>query len=89
MAPFRITKHAEVRIQQRGRRPKDIEFVLKHGSETSGGILLTRQDADAIEQEAKREIALARKLRNVFIACENGVVKTVFKASIAQQRRMC
>lgn len=88
MATFRLTKHAEVRMQQRGRRPKDIEFVLRHGTETPEGILLTRRDVDAIEQEARRVIALAHKLQNVFVPCVDGTVKTVFKASNAQQRRM-
>lgn len=88
MAPFRLTKHAEVRMQQRGRRPKDIEFVLTHGTETPEGILLTRRDVNTIEQEARRAIKLAHKLQNVFVPCEKGVVKTVFRASGAQQRRL-
>ncbi len=88
MAPFRLTKHAEVRMQQRGRRPKDIEFVLMHGTETPEGILLTRQDVATIEQEARRVIALAHKLQNVFVPCEGGTIKTVFKANSAQQSRM-
>lgn len=88
MASFLVTKHADVRMRQRGRRPKDIEFVLTHGTETPEGILLTRRDVDAIEQEARRVIALARKLQNVFVPCVDGTVKTIFKASSAQQSRM-
>ena len=59
MASFRITRHAEMRMQQRGRRPAEIEFVLQHGTEAPKGIMLTRKDVAAIEQEAKRQIALA------------------------------
>ncbi len=88
MASFRITRHAEMRMQQRGRRPAEIEFVLQHGTETPKGIMLTRKDVAAIEQEAKRQIALAHRLQNVFVPCGDGVVKTIFKASDDQQRRL-
>jgi len=88
MALFRITKHAEARMQQRGRRPQDIEFVVRHGTETPAGILLTASDAAAIEREARRMIEMAGKLRNILVPCEGGAIKTVFRASRDQQRRL-
>lgn len=77
-----------MRMQQRGRRPAEIEFVLQHGTETEKGIMLTRQDVATIEQEARRLITLAHKLQNVFVPCEDGVVKTIFRADGKQQSRM-
>lgn len=83
-----LTRHAERRMQQRGRRPRDIEFVLQHGTETAAGFLLTKHNAAAIEREAKRTIELARRLRDVLVPCEGYAIKTVFRASRYQQSRL-
>ncbi|MCP4360694.1 MAG: DUF4258 domain-containing protein [Chloroflexi bacterium] len=84
---FHITKHAEKRMQQRGYRPSDIEFVLQFGSEAIGGVILSKKDAQKIEREARKAIEIANRLRGLFIPLAGSKVKTVYKASLRQQRR--
>lgn len=38
-----VSRHAEVRTQQRGLRHDDVCFVYQHGTETAKGYLLTRK----------------------------------------------
>jgi len=84
---FHITEHAEKRMQQRGCRPSDIEFVLQYGSEAEGGVLLSKKDAHRIECEARKAIETANRLKGLYVPLAGSVVKTVFKASRQQQRR--
>lgn len=86
MKHFQLTRHAETRLRQRGRRPQEIAFVIQHGTQTEAGIMLTAKDAAAIEQEARMMIAMATRLRNILVPCEGDTVKTVFRASPNQQR---
>ena len=83
-----LTRHAQKRLQQRGRRPGDVDFVMEYGTLTEAGIILTNTDAAAVERQARRMIDLAGKLRNVLVACDGDMAKTVFRASRNQQSRM-
>jgi len=84
---FYTSHHARVRMQQRGRRQTDVDFVLEYGTETSEGIILSNKDASVIERQARKMIERAHRLRGTYIPIAGDVVKTVFKASPHQQRR--
>lgn len=88
MSAMVLSAHAEKRMQQRGRRPREIDFVLEHGTETVAGMLLTERDAAKLEQEARQIIEMAQRLRNVLVPYEGRTIKTVFRASRVQQRRL-
>ena len=79
---------AEARMQQRGRRPFELDFVLQYGTETKEGTILTEKDAQNIEAEARRQIELARRLRGILIVHSDDAIKTIFKATRRQQHRL-
>ncbi|MEI8719782.1 hypothetical protein [Mesorhizobium sp. ISC11] len=83
-----VSRHAQRRMQQRGRRPAEICFVLEHGTHTSAGVMLTGRDAALLEKEARSVIEMAQRLKNVVIPCGGATVKTVFKARPKQQSRI-
>ena len=87
MKDFDLSNHAAARMSQRGFKLSDLSFVLERGTELDGGVILTNEDVEAIEREAKGAIELARKLKGTFLPCEAGMIKTVFKASKVQQSR--
>lgn len=80
-----LSRHAQKRMQQRGRRPAEIYFVLEHGTHTSKGVMLTARDVASLEKEARSMIEMAQRLKNVVIPCGGATVKTVFKATPRQQ----
>jgi len=83
-----LTRHAQQRIRQRGRKESEVDFLLAHGTECRDGVLFTNTDCARLIEDARRKIALASKLTGTFIACEGAAVKTVFRASKYQQHRM-
>ncbi len=83
-----MTAHALFRMQQRGRRSMELEFVLKHGTTTREGLLLCKKDVARIEREARKQIEMAHRLAGVCLPIAGDAIKTVFKARRRQQRKM-
>jgi hypothetical protein len=51
-----VTKHAVVRMSQRGIRLDDLELAELIGTEVEGGYFVRRKDAQAYIRDRKREI---------------------------------
>lgn len=88
MTLIHLTKHAQIRIRQRGVRQHDLAFVLQHGTESAGGIFFSDDDAELVEAESRSNIRRAQRLRNLFVATEGSVIKTALRATKSQQRRL-
>ncbi|RWD44088.1 hypothetical protein [Mesorhizobium sp.] len=86
MTKLQLSQHALVRMQQRGRRPTDIEFILQFGTDVNEGVLLTKKDVQDIQQAARRTIDLAQRLCGTVVPIADDTVKTVFKSTRRQQR---
>ena len=48
---FNLTNHAQTRLPQRNLKPEDIALVLKLGTETRDGVLMTKKDVRAAVDE--------------------------------------
>jgi len=74
------SNHAEVRIQQRGMRSKDIEMVIKAGTVIDDdSIVLLNQDVDREIKRRKKEIEMLERLRSVRVVLgENETVITAY-----------
>jgi hypothetical protein len=83
-----LSQHAEVRAKQRGLRTDDIRIVCEHGTQTERGYIFTKKDAVQLEAEARDLIRRAARLRGVLVPVAEGVIKTAFKATHAQQRQI-
>lgn len=84
----RISRHAATRMQQRGCRADVVAFVMQHGTQVGDGVLFTAHDCEAIEREARYLLTMVGKVRGIYLPIVDGTVKTVFRASRRQQRRL-
>jgi hypothetical protein len=78
------SKHAEIRKQQRGIRPEEIELLLKFGrpEHKIGGALeykMSQKDVTRATQDLKRQLQLIDKARKkAVVVSSDNVVITVY-----------
>ena len=82
-----ISDHAQTRIRQRGLKEEDLLFIVENGSPAGDGYLLTSHDAQEIVASAKRQIALAERLKNKLAIVRDDVVVTAFTPTRQQLSR--
>jgi hypothetical protein len=83
-----LTMHAEARLRQRGLRERDVEFILRFGTDHGDRVILSAQDVQRIIIEAKRMITMAERLRNKTVVANDGEIITVFHANRREQHRL-
>ena len=83
-----LTRHAEARLRQRGLRERDVEFILRFGTDSGDRVILSAQDVQRIIMEAKRMIAMAERLVNKTIVATDGEIITIFHANQREQHRL-
>ena len=79
-----ITKHADVRMNQRGIRKGQVALVLEHGEPDGDKVILTpklaRQISNALRQDIKMLEAIAKK-GGVTAVVEGNTVITSYRTS--------
>ena len=85
---YKITKHADIRMQQRGLCNEQIELVLKHGEPTSDGYVMTSRALEGSLAELRHEIKMLEKLKNVNVIDIHGSVVTAYRVSDRRVHRM-
>jgi hypothetical protein len=80
------TGYALIRARQRGIRQADIDLIVRYGTATSKGVIVTRQDFAHAEREAKHLISRLSHLVGKFAATDGEDVITVFHATKRQRR---
>jgi hypothetical protein len=83
-----LTKHALARVRQRGLRERDVDFILRFGTDTGDGVILSARDAQQVIAEAKRYIGLAERLKNKMVVDDGNVIITVLHTDRRQQHRL-
>lgn len=79
MKDLTYTRHADVRMNQRGLRKKDVELVIEYGTPiTDDRIELRRQDVHCAISRLRREIQRLEKLRGKIVVCDDALVITCF-----------
>jgi esterase/lipase superfamily enzyme len=86
MIDVQLTKHAQVRIRQRGIKAIDLNFIVEHGTYTGDGYIMLRQDVARLELETKRLVQKAHKLVNKRVIADGIKIITAFHATKSQQR---
>ena len=84
---LRITRHAQVRGQQRGYLHGDITFVYEHGTPTSDGVLLTRKDVKRSKQENETLRRQLERLEGTKIVVRDNAAVTLYRPTTAERRR--
>jgi len=85
---MKISNHAFTRIQQRGMRPPDIDLIFYFGTETSEGYLLNRKDVQTAVADLKKLISRLERLSGAAIYTAEDIVKTSFRPTKKQRRRL-
>ena len=83
-----ITKHAALRMAQRGIRVRDAELIALIGTEVDNGFLVLSRDVHEWVHALKRLINRITRLEGkLLITAQQMVVKTAFHTSRQQQRK--
>lgn len=83
-----LTRHAVIRLSQRGIRAGDREILDLVGTDVEGGPILLRKDAEAFERQAKKAIARVWRLVGTRIVSDGGTIITAYHATRAKERRL-
>lgn len=79
MTDLAITRHAGIRMSQRGIREADVDFLLAHGTDMGADrIMLTNRDATKAIQDLKKQIAYIERLRGKVIVVAEGQLVTAY-----------
>lgn len=71
--------HAQIRMRQRGLSERDIDLIVRYGSDVRRGLrLLRRSDIDNEIQRIKRRIQDLERLRNCAVIIEDDTVITCY-----------
>jgi len=88
MTELAVTRHAEVRLRQRGLRDADIALLMDAATPVAGDAwLMTDADANREITRRKREIQQIERLRNVKMVVADGAVVTAYHSRPGDQRR--
>lgn len=88
MSPSKLTKHAVLRMSQRGIRLDDLELAELIGTEVEGGCLVRRKDVQAFERALKKLADQARRLSGKRVVRPGDAVVTAYHATRAKVRRL-
>lgn len=86
MSTGRLTRHAEIRMAQRGIRGGDLEVGMAIGTEIEDGILVLEKDCDREIRPCKRRIEQVRRLKGMRIVLADDCVVTVGSEEVAVRR---
>jgi hypothetical protein len=88
MIALALTRHAEVRVRQRGLRDADIALLMDAATPLAADAWLMT-DADVAREitRRKREIQQIERLRNVKVVIADGVVVTAYHSRPSDQHR--
>lgn len=83
-----LTEHAEVRARQRGFRERDVEVILRFGTHTDEGTLLTERDVRDGINELKRQIAALERLSGAAVVTDGNNIITPYHPKDTRARHM-
>lgn len=85
---YTITRHAEQRMQQRGMRRRDLDMILRFGTVTDDGVILTNRDAAAQIAVYQRRISLLERLKGTAVFTAGNRATSVYRPAKRRVRRM-
>jgi hypothetical protein len=88
MSALTITKHAEVRMSQRGLVPRDAELIALIGTEVDDGYLVRERDYQEAERGLKLLLQRVRRLVGKRLVVKNGQIVTAYHPTRTRERRL-
>lgn len=83
-----LTRHAAIRMAQRGVPVGDAELIPLIGTEVSDGYLVRTKDIQAAERVIKRLLNRIRRLKGKRLVTAEGRIVTAYQATRRQERRL-
>lgn len=83
-----LSNHAESRLNQRGIRIADVDFLLEHGTRVGDRVIFSRKDFAEIEREAKEMIKRAERMVGKCVIVKEDVVVTGFHCRAEQAHEL-
>jgi hypothetical protein len=83
-----LTRHAIMRMSQRGIRLDDLELAELIGTEVEGGCLVRRKDVQGFERALKKLAGQARRLSGKRIVRPGDAVVTAYHAGRGKERQL-
>ena len=87
MTAIVVSKHAQLRLSQRGMSLADAHLIIEFGSEAADGYLITRRDVAELQRETKWLLHRVARLESKLIVVRDGALITAFHSTKSQQRR--
>ncbi len=88
MQGLMMSIHAEKRLNQRGIRDDDIDFIIASASQVApDAYIVTREDASREIARYKRRIQQIERLKGCKLVVEDGVIVTCMHARKSEQKR--
>jgi hypothetical protein len=83
-----VTRHAAIRMAQRGIHPDELELIAIIGTEVQDGYLVRDKDYQRIERMLKQLLQRIRRLKGKRIVIEQGKIITAYHASRRTKRHL-
>jgi len=83
-----LTKHANVRVAQRGLSKHDIDLALSIGTITADGVYVRKADINSAIANLKKTIRRIEKLNGLYIAMPGKTVITAYYPSGKRGNRL-
>jgi len=84
-----LSRHAEVRAQQRGIRESDIQVIVAAGTPVDhNSVFLLARDVGREIQRRKREICVLERLRGCRVVIEGRTVVTIYRPSSKTEKKL-
>lgn len=83
-----ISRHARIRMAQRGIREADIDLILTMGSEVEGGLLVRRKDFERYEADLRARIQKAERLVGKRLVMVKDTLVTAYHSSQTEAKRL-
>ncbi len=88
MSHLEFTPHALVRMAQRGIAEAELELIELVGTEVESGLLVRKQDVQALERQLKRLLQRIRRLPGKRLVIDGSQLVTVYHAGHSKERRL-
>lgn len=82
-----LSKHAHVRVRQRGYRASDLDLVMRFGTTTATGAVLTRRDAEDAGRRLRDAARRLEHLVDAYVVVRGSTAITVVRATRSQRRK--
>jgi hypothetical protein len=88
MSNITTTRHAAVRMSQRGFDAIDLALLLRFGIETADGMFMPRKHAAAAAQGFRRLAEQVERLADTYGVVQDGLLVTVYRAGKEKRKRL-